>query len=126
MALVKALDHFTILTNRLAETVDFFVDVLGLENRPEDRPAFQVQGAWLWLEDRALVHLIEIDADKGSANGSFDHVAFRTENFDALVDKLSSMGVEHSVADQPQTRLRQLFFDDPNGVKLEVTCPAEG
>lgn len=124
MALVTVLDHFNIHTSRLDETVAFFEDVLGLENRPADRPDFDVPGAWLWVGDRPFVHLIEIENDKGPAQGSLDHVAFATDNFDGLLTQLQAHDVKHSVADQPQTGLRQVFFSEPNGVQLEVTCPA--
>ena len=55
---VKLLDHVNIQTADLAGTVDFYVDVIGLEQgaRPTTigRP-----GAWLYCNGRPLIHLIE-------------------------------------------------------------------
>ncbi|MEM7272641.1 MAG: VOC family protein [Actinomycetota bacterium] len=124
MALVRELDHFNLRTTRLAETSRFFQDVLGLEDRPDDRPPFGFPGAWLWVGDRPLVHLIEVDTDQGPPRGALDHVAFATDDFDGLITRLTDRGIKHRTADQPATGLRQVFFREPNGVQIEVTCPA--
>lgn len=124
MALIGSLDHVNINTNRLNETVAFFETVLDMENRPEDRPDFDVPGVWMWVGDQAMVHLVQVDDDPGPAQGSLDHVAFRTPNFDVMIDRLIEMGIDHLVEDQPRTGLRQVFFREPNGVRIEVSCPA--
>ena len=41
---VGVLDHFNVKTTKLAETVKFYDDVLGL--KPGDRPNFAFPGAW--------------------------------------------------------------------------------
>ena len=43
---VGVLDHFNIRTRKLADTVRFYEDVLGLENG--DRPNFAFPGAWMY------------------------------------------------------------------------------
>lgn len=123
MSLVRELDHFTINTLALDDTIAFFEDVLGLENRPEDRPDFPVPGAWLWSGDRAVIHLVGVEPKPGASRGAFDHVAFATDDFDALVERLASRDIKHQVAAQQGTGLRQVFFREPNGVRIEVTCP---
>lgn len=124
MALVASLDHFTINTSSLDETVRFFQDVLQLENRPSDRPNFGFPGAWLWLGDRAVVHLIQVDEQPGPVRGSFDHVAFRSDDFDGLVARLGALDITHRVSEQPDLGMRQVFFREPNGVRIEVSSPA--
>ena len=52
---VGVLDHFNIRTRRLAETVRFYEDVLGLEKGP--RPNFAFPGAWMYSEGRPVVHI---------------------------------------------------------------------
>ena len=44
---ITGLDHINIDTSKPDETVAFYEDVLGLENRPQDRPDFGFPGAWL-------------------------------------------------------------------------------
>jgi len=65
---IARLDHFTLRTRRLDETTAFFVDVLGLHIGP--RPAFPFPGAWLYLDDRPVVHLAEAtDSDDSGLSG---------------------------------------------------------
>ncbi len=53
---VNALDHYTIVTADLDASVAFYTEVLGLKDGP--RPAFDAPGAWLYCDDRPVVHLI--------------------------------------------------------------------
>ncbi len=121
MALVEDLDHFNISTSRLDETVAFFEEILGFENRPDDRPDFGVPGAWLFAGSRALVHLVEKELDPGEQSGPLDHVAFSTNDFDGVVARLSEREIEHRLSDESAIGLLQVFFRDPNGVRIEVT-----
>ena len=54
--MIRLIDHVNIATEKLQETRDFFVEVLGLEEgwRPE---AFGFQGHWLYAGGRPIVHL---------------------------------------------------------------------
>ena len=122
MALVSELDHFNISTGRLDETVAFFEDILGLENRPSDRPDFGFSGAWLFAGSRALVHLVEKDTEPGEQSGPLDHVAFATSDFDGLGARLIERDIEHRISGRPAIGLRQVFFREPNGVRIEITC----
>ena len=53
---VGLLDHFNIRTRKLAETVSFYEDVLGLEKGA--RPNFAFPGAWMYSEGKPVVHLV--------------------------------------------------------------------
>lgn len=124
MPAVRSLDHVTLVTPRVEETAAFFENVLGLENRPEDRPNLGAPGIWLFLNDQAVVHLLHTDNDRGVPSGAFDHAAFATDDFDTIVARVTALGLEHRIADQPQTGLLQLFVQEPNGITIEITCPA--
>ena len=51
-----AMDHFTILTDRLDETVAFYDELLGLQ--AGERPPFKFPGAWLYCGGRAVLHIV--------------------------------------------------------------------
>ncbi len=124
MASITGLDHVNLRTGRLAETVAFFEEVLGLENRPEDRPDFGFSGAWLFAGDRAVVHLIETEADAEPPAGALDHVAFRIDDFDGLLAELERRELPHRASGQPGNGVRQVFFREPNGVLIEISSAA--
>lgn len=52
---VRRLDHVAIKTPRLAESRDFYVQVIGLTVGP--RPAFAFSGLWLYAGQDDVVHL---------------------------------------------------------------------
>lgn len=101
---LSTLDHCSIRTTRFAETRDFYVDVLGMEDG--DRPDFDFPGNWLYVGEKPVVHLIGIDPDKpegleeylggnvdpqshNSGSSAFDHVAFRAEDPSILITRLN-------------------------------------
>uniref|UniRef100_B0T6N7 Glyoxalase/bleomycin resistance protein/dioxygenase n=1 Tax=Caulobacter sp. (strain K31) TaxID=366602 RepID=B0T6N7_CAUSK len=112
------LDHATINTNTLEDTIAFYSHFLNLT--PGWRPDFGFPGAWLYPADGdyAIVHLIQTaPADQG---GMFDHVAFRGENLPAYLAKLDARGGWFQAQAVPGTPFTQVHHYDPNGVKIEV------
>lgn len=124
---ISGLDHINIDTCLPDETVAFYTDVLGLENRAQDRPNFDFPGAWLFAGDRAVVHLnfIEDGRKLPSTTGAFNHVAFEGRDFDAMCSLLDAKGLPYRSAARPEIDLKQIFVDDPNGVRVEINIRGE-
>lgn len=118
---ITGLDHINIDTSCPDETVAFYEDVLGLENRPQDRPDFGFPGAWLFLGNTAVVHLNFIDDDGRAENRSaFNHIAFEGSGFTDMCALLDGKGLDYRTSERPEIGLSQIFIDDPNGVRVEV------
>jgi len=118
---ITGLNHINIDTHKPEETVAFYEDVLGLENRPQDRPDFGFPGAWLFLGDTAVVHLNFIEEDDRFGNQSaFNHIAFEGRDFEALCAVLDKHDMKYRTAELPAISLKQIFVDDPNGVRVEL------
>jgi catechol 2,3-dioxygenase-like lactoylglutathione lyase family enzyme len=118
---VGVLDHFNIRTRNLADTVRFYEDVLGLEKGP--RPNFAFPGAWMYSEGRAVVHLVDIsptDEPQKPDSGVVHHVAFVSQGFHGMKQRLQSKGVEFEAREVPGGDLWQIFVHDPNGVMIEL------
>lgn len=116
---ITSLQHVNIRTPVLDETVRFFVEVVGL--RKGDRPAFKFPGAWLYCGDEAVMHLIgESESSIEPGSGRVDHVAFGAKGWDRFIDKLKAMKIEHETRQVPGNELRQIFVNDPNGVRVEL------
>jgi catechol 2,3-dioxygenase-like lactoylglutathione lyase family enzyme len=122
---VGLLDHYNVRTARLAETVEFYEKVLGLENG--ERPNFSFPGAWMYSEGRPVVHLIDISGS-GEApkqdSGVVDHVAFVSRGFEAMKRHLASTGYEYEAKIVPGGKLWQIFVRDPNGLMIELNYDA--
>ena len=127
---ISALEHVTIRCAQLQRSRDFYVDLLGLEEGA--RPAFAFRGYWLYLGGVPVVHLVEA-ADKAGAGkreivipdpangtGSFDHVAFTGDDFQAMKEKLVQAGLTYRERVVPGGARAQLFVPDPEGVMVEI------
>lgn len=96
---VKGLDHITIITADLAETVRFYEHLLGfrLGGRPE---GIGIAGGWLLdADDRPIIHLLAFDPVRHGAaerrstpTGSIDHVAFACDDFAGTIGGARNSG----------------------------------
>jgi catechol 2,3-dioxygenase-like lactoylglutathione lyase family enzyme len=126
---VNRLDHFTLRTTRLDETVKFFQQVAGLV--PGDRPPFAFPGYWLYAEGVPVLHLAVFDPgdaalrdylsdrEYASGSGAIDHVAFRCHSLPAFEARLKALDVNYRGRTVPSLREHQVFVIDPNGVHIE-------
>lgn len=115
---LSALDHYTIMTADLDASVAFYTEILGLADGP--RPAFDAPGAWLYCDDRPVVHLITGGTRKDTGTGAIDHVAFRASGLDDYRARLDERGIAYRERDVPGQPLHQLFLADPDGVTIEI------
>ena len=105
----------------MARLRDWYRDTVGLE--VGERPPFRFPGYWLYAKGRPILHLSEQEPGESHPAptvGTFDHVAFTCDDFEAMRTKLEALGEAYRVADVPLTRTRQIFLRDPcgNGVEL--------
>jgi catechol 2,3-dioxygenase-like lactoylglutathione lyase family enzyme len=122
---VGLLDHFNIRTRKLAETVSFYEDVLGLEKGA--RPNFAFPGAWMYSEGKPVVHLVDISSTAEAQkpdSGCVHHVAFASRGFDTMRQRLKSKGMRFEARQVPGGDLWQIFVNDPNGVMIELNYEA--
>jgi len=115
---VNGLDHYNIVTEKLDETINFYVNVLGL--RDGDRPTFKFPGAWLYCGTQPVVHLIQVDEARGPGSASIDHVAFHATDYEDFTGRLKDKGIAYDERVITDRNLRQVFLTDPNGVKVEL------
>src|ERR1700683_1223375 len=122
---VGVLDHSTTRTRKLADTVQFYEDVLGLEKGA--RPNFAFPGAWMYSEGKPVVHLVDISPTQEQQkpdSGVVHHVAFASRDFAGMKQRLQSKGMKFDVRQVPGGDLWQIFVNDPNGVMIELNYEA--
>jgi catechol 2,3-dioxygenase-like lactoylglutathione lyase family enzyme len=121
---VATLNHLLVLTDDIDATRDFWCEALDL--RVGERPPLEFPGYWLYAGDVACVHVAQRAAfDSHSerigipaASGPVEHVAFSADDYDGVVERLRDGGIEAAPNTAPG--MRQLFVEDPNGVKIEI------
>ncbi|MFM1887540.1 MAG: hypothetical protein RL026_2697 [Pseudomonadota bacterium] len=133
---LQLMEHYLVMTADLEATRSFYVDALGFQDGY--RPDLGFPGYWLYLGDTPCIHIAEWQTytahserlgipvtRPADGTGAVDHVAFRAADFDAFLERITRLGLRYHRHDSPAIGLRQLFLDDPNGLKLEINFFAQ-
>ncbi|MCD6048485.1 MAG: dioxygenase [Gammaproteobacteria bacterium] len=141
MSLIR-IDHFAVITHCLKETIQFYQDVLGLIHGKNLEGGF---GEFLYFPDGdyPVIHLLStekakhvdnhkasgfqvygIPADVSTNTGPVDHIAFKSDSeyFRQLVNNLNHKEIPHRFGKELEPKILQVWFFDPNKIKIEVTC----
>lgn len=131
------INHVLVRTNDLKNMIRFLTQVVGLEKG--FRPPFNFPGAWLYGDDRPLIHLVEINpgdesqsdylGSKPSASeigmGSVDHIAFSGSDYPELLERLKQRQIEYFERTVPSTNEHQVFVNGPDNLNLELLFNAD-
>jgi catechol 2,3-dioxygenase-like lactoylglutathione lyase family enzyme len=137
MALSK-IEHVLVLTEDIEGTRDFYRDALGLE--VGERPPLEFPGYWLYAEGVPCIHVADREtytahsrtlgmpaSPPAEGTGALDHLSFTGDDHEQALARLERNGIVPQRNTVPGIGMRQLFFKDPNGVKIEINVmPAEG
>ncbi len=119
---ISDMNHFTVLTHDLAATRQFYIDILGLKEGY--RPDLGFPGAWLYIGERAVLHVIAGRPVPDPPGGVLDHMAFSANNLPATVTTLRARNIEYVLRKQNDSGVWQLFCYDPSGARVELDFPA--
>ena len=116
---IGALDHVNLRTARLEPMRRFYIGVLGLREGP--RPNFDFQGAWLYAEDQACVHLVEVtESAKARDDLALSHFAFRATGHAELLSRLEQQKIPYRQSSPPDWHLVQVHLRDPDGNHIHI------
>ncbi len=132
MAATK-LDHINIRTARLAESVVFYRDALGMPVVPPPGETDLSRG--VYVQDAAgvaIVHLVAAPAVPSSPGpvrgkaqrGMVDHFALACSDPAGFRQRLKARGVPFDDMVQPETGSELIFVRDPNEVLIELNFTA--
>jgi len=119
---ISAMNHFTVLTDDVPRTVDFYCNLLGLEEG--DRPNLGFPGAWLYAGGAAILHIVGGQPREKLKPGVIDHMAFSATGLSETLAMLVTYNIEHTCRRQTGTNLWQVFLFDPNGARVELDFAA--
>ncbi len=115
---ITAMNHFTILTDDVERTRDFYGDLLGLAEGY--RPPLGMPGVWLYAGNQAVLHVVGGRSREQLKPGVIDHMAFSAVGLADSLAKLAARGIAYDCRRQPESRMWQVFFKDPNGALVEL------
>jgi catechol 2,3-dioxygenase-like lactoylglutathione lyase family enzyme len=134
---VSHIEHFLIAADDLDATRDWYARVLGMKSGPHPDFGFPVH--WMYLGDVDVVHigpsarqageiqkkyLGRTSQDAGAGTGAIDHIAFRATGLRAMLELLKKEKIPFTQRRANGQALFQVFFYDPNGIKVELNYAA--
>jgi catechol 2,3-dioxygenase-like lactoylglutathione lyase family enzyme len=133
------IEHFLIAADDIDATRDWYARVLGMTSGPHPDFGFPVH--WMYIGQADVVHigpsarkanerqkqyLGRTSEDTGAGTGAVDHIAFRATGLRAMLEHLRGQGIEFTQRRANGQALQQVFFYDPNGIKIELNYAEEG
>ena len=115
---ITGMNHFTVLTDDVDKTVDFYRATMGIE--PGPRPDFNFPGAWLYAGGAPILHVIGGRPKEQLKAGVIDHMAFSAQGLKDAIARLEKLGVHYAHRRQADYGTWQVFFFDPNGARIEL------
>ena len=131
------IEHFLVAADDIDATRDWYARVLGMRSGPHPDFGFPVH--WMYVGDVDVVHigpsarkageiqkkyLGRTSADAGAGTGAIDHIAFRATGLAQMIAHLKAQNVPFTQRRANGQALFQLFFHDPNGIKIELNYAA--
>ena len=131
------IEHLLVAADDIDATRDWYARVLGMASGPHPEFGFPVH--WMYLGGVDVVHigpsakmagaiqkqyLGRTSQASGQGTGALDHIAFRATGLQDMMRHLRSEGISFSQRRANGQALFQLFFHDPNGIKIELNFDA--
>ena len=119
---IDGMNHFTVLTDNIDATRNFYVGILGLKEGY--RPPLGFPGTWLYAGTQPVLHVIAGRPLPANPAGVLDHMAFSASNLSNVAAKLKTSGIKYDLRKQPDSGVWQLFCFDPCGARVELDFAA--
>ena len=131
------IEHFLVAADDIDATRDWYARVLGM--RPGPHPEFGFPVHWMYLGDVDVVHIGPSARMAGAiqkqylgrtsqkseeGTGAIDHIAFRATGLRQMLEHLEKEKIPFTRRRANGQALFQLFFHDPNGIKIELNFDA--
>jgi catechol 2,3-dioxygenase-like lactoylglutathione lyase family enzyme len=117
---IQSVNHVASVTSRLEASRRFYRDLLGF--REVSRPNFNFPGAWFYNYG-LMIHIIghERTGAPGQEIQTRDaHLALHSDDLDEVELLLREHGVPFRKNEVPERKIKQLFFQDPDGFHIEI------
>lgn len=118
--------HIAIICSDYQRSLDFYTHVLGLrvlaEHYREERQSYKTD---LALGDDYVIELFSFPSPPSRLTrpeaAGLRHLAFEVDNIDESVRELDALGINHETVRMDEyTSKRFLFFQDPDGLPIEL------
>jgi len=134
---VSHIEHILVAADDIDATRDWYARVLGM--KPGPHPDFGFPVHWMYVGDVDVVHigpsaknaneiqkkyLGRTSEKSAQGTGAIDHIAFRATGLRETLAHLKKEGIAFNQRRANGQALFQVFFYDPNGIKIELNFDA--
>jgi catechol 2,3-dioxygenase-like lactoylglutathione lyase family enzyme len=131
------IEHFLVAADDIDASRDWYARVLGMKSGPHPDFGFPVH--WMYIGEVDVVHigpsakmagemqkkyLGRTSQKSEQGTGAIDHIAFRATGLRGMLEHLRKEKVAFTQRRANGQALFQLFFLDPNGIKIELNYDA--
>ena len=130
------IEHFLVAADDIDATRDWYARVLGM--KPGPHPDFGFPVHWMYLGETDIVHIgpsakaageiqkkyLGRTSQGSEGTGAIDHIAFRAAGLRDMLEHLKKERISFTQRRANGQALFQLFFYDPNGIKIELNYDA--
>ena len=131
------IEHFLVAADDIDATRDWYARVLGMQ--PGPHPDFGFPVHWMYLGGVDVVHIgpsakaageiqkkyLGRTSQGSEGTGAIDHIAFRAAGLRDMLEHLKKERISFTQRRANGQALFQLFFYDPNGIKIELNFAAQ-
>ncbi len=115
---LEAFDHVNVYTTELDRLTEWYQEVLGLHSGW--RPPFRFPGAWLYLGDQAIVHLVGVEAERDAPKPRIEHFAFRASGMAEFLALLKARDIAYTLDPVAGLEIVQVNIRDPDGNRVHI------
>tara|TARA_B100000519_G_C14231386_1_gene432552 strand:- start:1438 stop:1848 length:411 start_codon:yes stop_codon:yes gene_type:complete len=120
---IEYLEHINIQTEKMEGLIEYYQDVLGMHHG--ERPDFGRAGAWLFVGDIPVVHLVKRDKLETGGEPRIEHYAMRCTGLADTINTLRETKNAYWANYIPETNVVQVHTYDPDGNHIELAFPGD-
>ena len=115
---MQSFDHVNVRTANLEGMVDWYNDVLGLVSGR--RPNFPFGGAWMYLDDLAILHLVEEAEAPSNSDPQIEHFAIRATGLAEFLQHLEARDIDAKLIEIEGFGITKVNIFDPDGNHIHI------
>jgi catechol 2,3-dioxygenase-like lactoylglutathione lyase family enzyme len=114
---IAGINHITVEVKDLEEALEFYVDILGLDELDTPDNIKEARVRWIKFNDGSALHLIE---NVNCSPPVLAHMALRVEDLNTWEEYLKNKGVDIRAPKLNVYNAERFFINDPSGNRIEI------
>lgn len=114
---ISGIHHITVEVKDLEEALEFYVDILGLDELPTPENIKEAGVRWINFNDGTALHIVK---NENCSAPEIAHMALSIDDIASWKEYLSNKGVEIKSPKLNVYNAERFFINDPSGNRIEL------